>query len=87
MAIGEELTFEELKSYICDDKNPVGTDELLSLLSEFIGDDDISKVIDQHIKGLDIHWRWTIRVNEAIEQIHAVNSQINTILKKVGTDD
>jgi len=87
MAIGEELTLEELKTHICDEKNPVGTDELLGLLSEFIGDDDISKVIDQHIEGLDIHWRWTIRVNEAIEQIHAVNSQINTILKKVETDD
>lgn len=70
MAIGEELTLEELKSHICDEKNPLGTDELLALLSEFIGDDDISKVIDEHIEGLDEHWRWTIKVQAALSQMN-----------------
>jgi hypothetical protein len=87
MAIGEELTLEELRNILTDDKNPVGTDELLGLLSEFIGDDDISKVIDQHIEGLDEHWRWTIRVQEGLDLIDDALPHLHEIVKRLRNDD
>ena len=84
MAIEEEkFTLEQLKSYICDENNPVGTDELLGLLSEFIGDDDISKVIDEHIDGLDEHWRWTIKVQEALALISDALPHLQEIIERV----
>lgn len=83
MAIGEELTLEELKSLICDEENPVGTDELLCLLSEFIGDDDITKVIDEHVEGLDQHWRWTIKVQEGLALMADALPRLSVIVKEL----
>ena len=85
--VGDELSFEELKSIICDTDDQLGTDELLGLISDFLGDDDISKVINTHIDNLDEHWRWTIKANEAFDLIEAVIPSITDILKKVRTND
>lgn len=47
--IGENFTFEELKQMLTDTKNRVSTEELLLLIDEFLGDEEISKVINEHV--------------------------------------
>lgn len=77
--MSEELSFEELKQSICDERFPLGTDELLSYFSGYFNDEEIAKVIDQHIEGLDEHWRWTIKVQEVLNTLENLSPIVHKL--------
>ena len=68
MAIGEEFSFEELKQMLCDKEHELGTDELLGLISEFLGDREISEVIDKHIDSLEYTWLYVQRIKAMLKE-------------------
>lgn len=70
----DEITFKDLKGYICDDQ--VGTDELLWLIAEYFNDEEISKGLEQHCKALDETWRRVILYD-------SVNSSINSYIQAI----
>ena len=74
LEINDEITFKDLKGYICDDQ--VGTDELLMLMAEYFNDEEISKGLEQHCKALDETWRRVILYD-------SVNSSINSYIQAI----
>lgn len=45
-----EFTLEELKGMLFDKENPVGSDEFIILMAEYIGDKDIEKATENLVE-------------------------------------
>ena len=62
--MSDDFTLEHLREMLLDKEQPVGFDEFILLMAEFIGDKDIYKASEKLIEGLYEMFDEAVKYNE-----------------------